>query len=305
MIGSNPPQGNNVAANTLVTLYASTGAAPVAVPSVVGQQESTAAATLQQKGFNVTVKSDPTSTQPSGTVVQPEPERRHRPTGLHGDDHRFRRRRAGALGDRRFAADRQPDPDHGRRSPSASSRAAARPSTATAPCSRSSRPRPARRPRDRRSPSSSRTEHLHLRLRPPRRPAARRRPRVRLRLRAIAAGSAPSCDPSGYAWVPHCRASPGHPRTPHGLVSRRPPCPSHASARRRSTRPRRRSRRGEGQPAVDGPGHRGLPGHRPGLDRGVLRDAGLVPGMSALGSWNLVVGFAFIIGGVTLATRWR
>ena len=73
VIGSNPPQGNNVAANTLVTLYASTGAAPVAVPSVVGQQESTAAATLQQKGFNVTVKSDPTSTQPSGTVVSQSP----------------------------------------------------------------------------------------------------------------------------------------------------------------------------------------------------------------------------------------
>jgi Cell division protein CrgA len=30
-----------------------------------------------------------------------------------------------------------------------------------------------------------------------------------------------------------------------------------------------------------------------------------VPGMSALGSWNLVVGFAFIIAGVTLSTRWR
>jgi Cell division protein CrgA len=30
-----------------------------------------------------------------------------------------------------------------------------------------------------------------------------------------------------------------------------------------------------------------------------------VPGLSALGAWNLVVGFAFIIGGVTLSTRWR
>ena len=30
-----------------------------------------------------------------------------------------------------------------------------------------------------------------------------------------------------------------------------------------------------------------------------------LPGISALGSWNLVVGFAFIIGGVTLSTRWR
>ena len=32
---------------------------------------------------------------------------------------------------------------------------------------------------------------------------------------------------------------------------------------------------------------------------------GSFPGMSALGAWNLVVGFAFIIAGVTLSTRWR
>ena len=28
-------------------------------------------------------------------------------------------------------------------------------------------------------------------------------------------------------------------------------------------------------------------------------------GISALGAWNLVVGFGFIIAGVILATRWR
>jgi hypothetical protein len=32
---------------------------------------------------------------------------------------------------------------------------------------------------------------------------------------------------------------------------------------------------------------------------------GSFPGMSVLGAWNLVVGFAFIIAGVTLSTRWR
>jgi hypothetical protein len=32
---------------------------------------------------------------------------------------------------------------------------------------------------------------------------------------------------------------------------------------------------------------------------------GSFPGMPTLGSWNLVVGFAFIITGVGLATRWR
>ena len=30
-----------------------------------------------------------------------------------------------------------------------------------------------------------------------------------------------------------------------------------------------------------------------------------IPGLSALGNWNLVVGFAFVIAGVGLSTRWR
>ena len=32
---------------------------------------------------------------------------------------------------------------------------------------------------------------------------------------------------------------------------------------------------------------------------------GSIPGFSALGAGNLVIGFAFIIAGVPLATRWR
>ena len=32
---------------------------------------------------------------------------------------------------------------------------------------------------------------------------------------------------------------------------------------------------------------------------------GSFPGMSALGTWNLVVGFTLIIAGVALATTWR
>ena len=32
---------------------------------------------------------------------------------------------------------------------------------------------------------------------------------------------------------------------------------------------------------------------------------GSIPGVSALGAWNLVIGFAFIIVGVVLSTRWR
>jgi eukaryotic-like serine/threonine-protein kinase len=73
VISSNPAQGNNVAANTLVTLYVSTGAAQVAVPNVVGQQETQAQSELQAKNFNVKVSSAPNSTQPSGTVVSQSP----------------------------------------------------------------------------------------------------------------------------------------------------------------------------------------------------------------------------------------
>ncbi len=32
---------------------------------------------------------------------------------------------------------------------------------------------------------------------------------------------------------------------------------------------------------------------------------GSIPGISSLGAWNLVIGFAFIIAGVILSTRWR
>jgi eukaryotic-like serine/threonine-protein kinase len=73
VIDSNPAQGNNVAENTLVTLYVSNGAAPVTVPNVVGQQESQAESTLQGKGFQVKVQADSTSTQPAGTVVSQSP----------------------------------------------------------------------------------------------------------------------------------------------------------------------------------------------------------------------------------------
>ena len=73
VISSNPAQGNNVAANTLVTLFASTGAAPVAVPDVEGKQENAAQTTLQTDGFQVSVQTDTTSTEPSGTVVNQSP----------------------------------------------------------------------------------------------------------------------------------------------------------------------------------------------------------------------------------------
>ncbi|HTX28869.1 MAG TPA: Stk1 family PASTA domain-containing Ser/Thr kinase [Streptosporangiaceae bacterium] len=73
VIRANPAEGNNVAAHTVVTLYVSTGAAPVAVPDVEGKQENIAQSTLQSDGFQVKIQTDATSTQPSGTVVNQSP----------------------------------------------------------------------------------------------------------------------------------------------------------------------------------------------------------------------------------------
>jgi beta-lactam-binding protein with PASTA domain/tRNA A-37 threonylcarbamoyl transferase component Bud32 len=73
VISSSPQEGNNVPANTLVTLFVSAGQAPVAVPSVVGQQQNQAEATLQAKGFNVDVKTDATSSAPAGQVISQSP----------------------------------------------------------------------------------------------------------------------------------------------------------------------------------------------------------------------------------------
>jgi serine/threonine-protein kinase len=73
VINSSPAEGNNVPANTLVTLFVSKGQAPVAVPSVVGQPQNQAEATLQAKGFQVNVKTDATSSAPAGQVVSQSP----------------------------------------------------------------------------------------------------------------------------------------------------------------------------------------------------------------------------------------
>ncbi len=73
VISSNPQQGNNVPANTLVTLYVSSGTAPVAVPNVVGQQETAAESALQNAGFRPLVKNDPTSSAPIGQVTAQSP----------------------------------------------------------------------------------------------------------------------------------------------------------------------------------------------------------------------------------------
>ena len=73
VINSNPAEGDNVPANTRVTLYVSTGAAPVAVPNVEGLSENAAQTKLQNEGFSVSVQQDTTSTQPAGQVVNQNP----------------------------------------------------------------------------------------------------------------------------------------------------------------------------------------------------------------------------------------
>ena len=73
VIRSNPPEGNNVPADTLVTLYVSSGPGNVSVPNVEGKQQSAAETELQNAGFSVSTQQDTTSTQPAGTVVNQSP----------------------------------------------------------------------------------------------------------------------------------------------------------------------------------------------------------------------------------------
>jgi eukaryotic-like serine/threonine-protein kinase len=73
VISSNPPEGNNEPANTVVTLYVSSGAGPVSVPNEVGQQATAAEAALQAAGFKVVPSSDATSTAAAGTVLSQSP----------------------------------------------------------------------------------------------------------------------------------------------------------------------------------------------------------------------------------------
>ncbi len=68
---TDPQFGTKVAPNSVVTLDVSTGPHKIKMPAVTGESESTAQSQLQQ--FNVTTKTDPTSTKPAGTVVQQSP----------------------------------------------------------------------------------------------------------------------------------------------------------------------------------------------------------------------------------------
>ncbi len=73
VISSNPQGGNKVAANTLVTLYVSSGPKKVSVPNVQGQTATAAQSTLTGDGLQVKQQPDPASTQPKGTVTKQNP----------------------------------------------------------------------------------------------------------------------------------------------------------------------------------------------------------------------------------------
>ncbi|HEY4849827.1 MAG TPA: Stk1 family PASTA domain-containing Ser/Thr kinase [Streptosporangiaceae bacterium] len=73
VVSTNPPFGNKVPANSVVTLYVSTGPHMVKVPNVVGQQQGNAQNTLQNAGFSVIVNTDQNSSKPAGTVVSESP----------------------------------------------------------------------------------------------------------------------------------------------------------------------------------------------------------------------------------------
>jgi eukaryotic-like serine/threonine-protein kinase len=72
VISTNPASGNNVAKNTLVTMYVSTGPAALKVPNLIGQNYQSATTTLQGEGFQVTQQQQ-ASTQPQGNVLSENP----------------------------------------------------------------------------------------------------------------------------------------------------------------------------------------------------------------------------------------
>ncbi|MFL6182786.1 MAG: Stk1 family PASTA domain-containing Ser/Thr kinase [Actinomycetes bacterium] len=71
VVGSNPDQGQTVNAKSDVTLEVSNG--EVQVPNVVDDSEATARATLESRGFNVTVVYEETDTADPGIVIKQSP----------------------------------------------------------------------------------------------------------------------------------------------------------------------------------------------------------------------------------------
>jgi serine/threonine-protein kinase len=72
-IRTDPGAGTQEPPNTAITLFVSSGPAPVVVPNVVGQKRDTATSTLEARGFNVTTTTQASTTQPAGTVTSQSP----------------------------------------------------------------------------------------------------------------------------------------------------------------------------------------------------------------------------------------
>jgi eukaryotic-like serine/threonine-protein kinase len=73
VISTSPPFGTKLAKNSTVKLFVSAGPALVKVPHVVGENENAATSQLENAGFQVSEKSQPNSTAPSGQVVSQSP----------------------------------------------------------------------------------------------------------------------------------------------------------------------------------------------------------------------------------------
>ncbi len=73
VLSQDPRQGSDVPKGTTVRLVVSGGKAKVQVPSVVGQDETTAASELGSAGFRVRKVTEPSATVPSGRVIRTDP----------------------------------------------------------------------------------------------------------------------------------------------------------------------------------------------------------------------------------------
>ena len=102
VLSTNPAPGTAVAEGTTVVVVYSAG--PSKVPDVRGLKQGAAEQAIREAGFVPDVRVDAASVEPKGTVVRPDPRRRDRRPGQHGDDLRVGLRGAPA-------ADRDPDRD--------------------------------------------------------------------------------------------------------------------------------------------------------------------------------------------------
>ncbi|MBV8162013.1 MAG: PASTA domain-containing protein, partial [Acidimicrobiia bacterium] len=73
VLNQNPPAGTQVAKNSTVTLVVSSGTGQATVPNVVGQDAGTAGATLDQAGFKVSTRTEPSDTVQAGLVASTSP----------------------------------------------------------------------------------------------------------------------------------------------------------------------------------------------------------------------------------------